>query len=57
MAGHNGGGGGGGGWVGNGGGQGAGLQAYFECGREAFRIFEGRGAYRLMEKTSLHKTT
>lgn len=25
---------------------------YSECGREAFRIFEGRGAYRLMEKTS-----
>lgn len=29
---------------------------YFECRREAFRIFEGWGAYRLMEKTSLHKT-
>lgn len=29
---------------------------YSECGREAFRIFEGWGAYRLMEKTSLHKT-
>lgn len=38
------------------GGGGASSLFYSECGREAFRIFEGWGAYRLMEKTSLHKT-
>lgn len=37
-------------------GGGASSLFYSECGREAFRIFEGWGAYRLMEKTSLHKT-
>lgn len=45
----------GGGWEG-GGGVGASSLFYSECGREAFRIFEGWGAYRLMEKSSLHKT-